>query len=156
MLYTVEETIELAVKSGIDVKLKPNGHVQLKGDLMVNYYPESKKQTAYIAGTKTGKKHVSPLDAVAMCFKAPDIVHQWQRDKRKSGASRRQRAAMLKRGIKTCFWCSTPVTLDSSTVEHKIPLMRGGLDNANNRTLACLKCNNDRGHDMPELKGCEV
>jgi len=155
MVYTVDQTVELALKHGVDCEIKPNGHVQLKGDLMVNYYPESSKRTAYIAGTKQGHRHTSPEDAIAMCFKAPAVVSKYERDKRKKGASRRQREAMIKKGVTNCFWCNTPVTLDTSTVEHKIPLARGGLDNANNRTLACYKCNNERGHDMPELSGME-
>jgi 5-methylcytosine-specific restriction endonuclease McrA len=44
------------------------------------------------------------------------------------------------------------LTLDTSTMDHVIPLHRGGLDNANNRVLACEPCNSKRGHDMPELK----
>ena len=151
-MFKISDVEKLAAKYDVAFTLRANGHVQLKGDLLVNYYPESSKQTAYVAGTTKGRRHTSPKDAIAMCFSAPEYAPQHQRDKRRAGASRRQRAALLKKGVNTCFWCGVPVDLDSSTIEHKIPLARGGLDNANNRTLACKKCNHERGDCMPELK----
>lgn len=140
----------LAKQHGVECIILQHGHVQLRGDLLVNYYPESKKRTAYVAGTTKGRKLVSPSEAVGMCFTAPPIVGKEDRDKR-SKDSRKKRAALIKKGVKACFWCQAPVTIDTSTLEHKIPLARGGLDNANNRTLACYDCNNGRGHDIPEL-----
>ena len=136
-----------ALERGVEYTDKGNGHIQLRGPLLVNYYPTSKNKSAYVAGTKKAAKHVTPEQALDMCFEAP--VSQGVKDKR-SGNSRRKRAQMLKK-IDKCYWCKTPLTLDTSTLEHKIPLHRGGLDNANNRTLACLKCNSDRGCNMPEL-----
>ena len=50
-----------------------------------------------------------------------------------------------------CHWCNTLLTEETATLEHIIPLKRGGLDNDNNRTLACEPCNQERGHDMPEI-----
>lgn len=139
---------QLALSAGVEYIDKGNGHIQLKGALLVNYYPTSKSKSAYVAGTKRASKQVTPEDAVKMCFQAPkaqtSIVNR-------KGNSREKRAAMLKKGITKCHWCQTPLTLDTSTIEHVIPLVRGGLDNANNRTLACKPCNSDRGGNMPEL-----
>jgi len=138
----------LAEGAGVEFIKKGANHYQFKGLLLVNYYPNSKDKSAYIAGTKKAHKNVTPEQAVAMCFKAP--VNLGAVDKR-NGNSRKIRAKMIRKGIARCHWCETPLTLDTSTIEHIIPLVRGGLDNANNRKLACLKCNNDRGGDMPEL-----
>ena len=137
----------LCKERGVEYIDRGNGHIQLKGPLLVNYYPDSKFKSAYVAGTKKAAKRVSPEDAIAMCFSAPDNLGHTDR---RRGNSRRQRAAMLKKSDK-CHWCGARLTLETSTVEHIIPLARGGLDNANNRELACKKCNNDRGSDMPEL-----
>jgi len=139
----------LAARKGVEVIEKPNGHVQLKGPLLVNYYPNSKSKSAYVAGTKKALKGVTPEDAVNMCFEVP--VLQTARPVKRSSKSRERRRKMLAKGIDTCCWCGTPLTLDNSTIEHVIPLARGGLDNANNRKLACKKCNEERGSDMPEL-----
>lgn len=139
---------EICAERGVEYRDCGNGHIQLKGPLLVNYYPESKFMTAYVAGTKKSVKRVHPDQAVDMCFEAP--VCQGVKDSR-SKNTRRQRMA-LHRKINKCHWCGIPLTIDTSTLEHKIPLGRGGLDNANNRTLACEPCNRERGSDMPELE----
>lgn len=141
---------KLAQEHNVEYTDKGNGHIQLKGALLVNYYPNSKSKSAYVAGTKKAHKYVDSINAIRMCFSLPVVVSQNDKDKR-SGNSRRKRAKMIKKGMSTCCWCSKPLDIDSSTIEHVIPLDRGGLDNANNRKLACEKCNQDRGNNMPEL-----
>lgn len=139
----------LALESGVEYIDKGNGHIQLKGALLVNYYPNSKSKSAYIAGTKRASKQVTPEEAIKMCFQLPVAIGEIV--KRKGNSTRPLRAKMLSKGITQCYWCKTPLTLDTSTLEHIIPLARGGLDNANNRTLACDPCNQERGSNMPEL-----
>ena len=139
----------LAKKHGVEYKERGNGHIQLKGALLVNYYPQSKAKTAYIAGTTEGKKNVTPKQAIQMCFTEPSGIKK--KDKRK-GNSRLKRQRMIDKGIKNCHWCGVEIDIDSSTLEHIIPLDKGGLENANNRTLACEKCNNERGNKMIELE----
>lgn len=144
-----EKLKQMCFDRNVEYLEKGNGHVQLKGALLVNYYPNSKNKSAYVAGTKRALKSVSLEQAVAMCFKAPVAVI---RPVKRSSNSRPKRAKMLKKGITKCHWCKAPLTLDTSTIEHIIPLSRGGLDHSNNRTLACEPCNQSRGGDMPELK----
>lgn len=139
----------LAEKNNIQYIEKPNGHIQLKGALLVNYYPKSKDKSAYIDRTKCKVKNVTPEQAIKMCSQEP--TNQGVTDKRAKGKSRKWRAAMIRRGITKCCWCDCELTLDTSTIEHVIPLSKGGLENRNNRKLACVKCNNDRGSNMPEL-----
>jgi len=151
MTHVIPELIRLSRAAGITIEKKANGHYQLHGGkFLVNYYPHSKKQTAYIAGTFKSVKHVTIAQAVQMCFEQPES--QGIHDKRQ-GNSRRKRTALLRKGITTCYWCGIPLHLDNSTLEHIIPLASNGLDNANNRTLACKPCNSSRGSGMPELKG---
>ncbi len=140
----------LAEARGVEYIEKPNGHIQLKGPLLVNYYPNSKSKSAYVAGTKKAAKQVTPEQAVNMCFEAP--VRQADKAEKRSSNSKSKRRKMIAKGITCCWWCKEPLTLDTSTLEHKIPLDIGGLDNANNRTLACFPCNQARGNTMPELK----
>lgn len=137
----------LCESKGVEYIDRGNGHIQLKGPLLVNYYPESKKSSAYVAGTKHKVTHVKPAQAVAMCFKAPKS--QGVADKRSRNTRNIRKAILKKRS--TCYWCEAPLTLDTSTLEHIIPIARGGLDNANNRTVACKPCNENRGSGMPEL-----
>ena len=142
--------MKLARESNLEVIKKMNGHYQLTGGkFLVNYYPHSKKRTAYIAGTFKSISNVSPVEAIKMCFDQPKsqgINHK------RANNSRRKRAALFRKGINSCYWCNKKLTLDTSTLEHIIPLASNGLDNANNRTLACAECNHSRGCNMPELK----
>lgn len=149
------DILAAAHAQGAAVVERPNGHFQIRGRLLVNYYPFSKRRSAYIAGTTGGRHDVSPTEAVTMAFVAPPTIRQDDMANRKKN-SRAKRAAMLKRGFTKCVWCGCQLDLDNSTIEHIIPLKRGGLDNANNRTLACVPCNSSRGHDMPELRATEV
>lgn len=142
--------LESAAKAkGITIVDRGNGHLQLTGGpLLVNYYPESKKRTAYVAGTTKKTVGVDPEKAIAMCFAAP--VSQGKKD------SRRKTYKSIKKNLyrksKKCLWCKHVFPLDQMTLEHIIPLDRGGLDNENNMALACATCNHDRGNNMPELE----
>ena len=53
-----DELRKLCEQRGFQLIEKPNGHFQINGKLLVNYYPFSKDKTAYIAQTKNGFKHV--------------------------------------------------------------------------------------------------
>ena len=150
MAQIIPKLRKLAREKGLTIVKHMHGHYQITGGtFLVNYYPHSKKQTAYVAGTFKSIPNVHPAQAIAMCFEQPKsqgISHS-----RKSG-TRRKRAALLRKGIDTCCWCGIKLTLDTSTLEHIIPLASNGLDNANNRTLACKPCNSTRGSNMPELE----
>lgn len=129
-----------------------NGHIQIQGRLLVNYYPESRKRTAYLDATKEGRHGISPEQALKMAFQAPPITDVRAKRSKQSGAKRRMLAKAVSIGGKyRCMWCVELFDKSELTVEHVIPLARGGLDNSNNKGLACQPCNNGRGHDMPEL-----
>jgi hypothetical protein len=142
---------DAAQARGATVSHKGNGHFQIRGRLLVNYYPFSKKRGAYVAGTTHGTNWVSPTEAVSMAFSAPPIAPDHKKDKRKHTTWAKKKRAWEKAN-RQCHWCQKPLTIAETTLEHIIPLHRGGLDNDNNRTGSCAACNHARGHDMPELK----
>jgi hypothetical protein len=44
-----------------------------------------------------------------------------------------------------CYFCKNPFTLDQLTLEHLIPVGRGGsARSADNHALACFECNNSK------------
>lgn len=134
-----------AKKHGVEVIDNGGGHIQLKGLLLVSYYPNSKKKTAYIAGTSGSSVNVSPEAAVMMAITIP----KGARSKRlKSYKAAKNRLLM---NNPYCCWCKMKLTKETATIEHIIPLARGGLNNHNNYALACEPCNTKRGCDMPEL-----
>lgn len=149
-MNAIQQLEKWCKQRGAELVERPNGHYQIKGPLLVNYYPNSKKRSAYIAGTTEKKTNVEPAEAVAMAFKPPKGLQK--RDKRRKKGYRAIKERMWRDGIRNCHWCGVDLTLETATLEHVIPLARGGLDNDNNRTLACEPCNRKRGSTMPELK----
>ncbi len=160
---TKHKITEAALAKGLMVKfLGPIGsHVQIIGPLLCNYYPDSKKRSAYVAGTTQRKNNVTLEEAVEMALKAPVLRPEQRKDwRRASGTTNgRRRIVSRLRGKfgDNCHWCKEIMVFFGdgplrATIEHVIPLDRGGLDNENNMRLAHKKCNNKRGNNMPELE----
>lgn len=148
----IKKAEKLAVDAGLElVKVSEvGGHYQLRGGpMLVNWYPLSKKKTAYVKATQKGVQQATPEMVVKMAFSAPDKSPE--KVTRNSGKAQRAKRRMLKYKP-FCHWCGIELTQETATLEHIVPLKRGGLDHHNNMTLACEPCNRKRGHDMPELK----
>lgn len=147
---------KLALERGLSLKDCGSGHIQIiGGPLLVNYWPDSKKRTAYVAGTSSGHRSATPEQAISMALTPPAV--QTHGTHRKGNYKREKLRRLAKRA--TCLWCGCGLSIDGhapgthkATLEHVIPLKRGGLDNANNRDIACGKCNQERGHNMPEIQ----
>ena len=45
-----------------------------------------------------------------------------------------------------CCYCDKQCTRDEMTVDHIVPLSRGGLDEVTNLRLACFGCNQEKGN----------
>lgn len=147
-----------AAARGLRVVQCSEHHFQIiGGPLLVNYYPTSKKRSAYVAGTRAAKDHVTPEQACEMTSAPPKIN---KAEKKRPQLTRHKRRMMKK--SRHCYWCKV-MTFDPeidgpcepnivATVDHKIPRSRGGLDHSNNYVLACKKCNERRANEMPELK----
>lgn len=143
--------VQSAAKArGATVRDCGNGHIQIHGVLLVNYYPNAKRQTAYVAGTTGGKRFVDPEQAVALAFQPPAFQPGIAKRKQQTSAKHR-----MFKTQKRCHWCRIKLTAETATVDHVIPISRGGLNNDNNRVLACQPCNSARGHAMPEI-GAQV
>jgi hypothetical protein len=48
-----------------------------------------------------------------------------------------------------CRWCQCPLTRDTATADHLVPLSRGGSNDWANLCLACLGCNQSRQNKLP-------
>lgn len=144
----IEGHLERACKkAGVELKHCGNGHFQIKGALLVNYWPLTVKRRAYVAGTKQSSTNVDVQQAVAMSLKLPEA----QETPVKRSSYKKAKLQMLKKKP-FCHWCKLPLIAETATVDHVIPLSRGGLNNSNNRVLACSPCNQARGNQMPEVK----
>jgi 5-methylcytosine-specific restriction endonuclease McrA len=61
-----------------------------------------------------------------------------------------------------CYYCNSRVLVfvnvegtrpkpNSATIDHFIPLSRGGVDHYDNLVLSCYRCNSSKGNTMPDL-----
>lgn len=150
----MKELRRLAQRHGLQMTERENGHVQLQGQVLVNYYPESKNRTAYVERMTGGIKHVTPTQAVDFALHPEKIPGNVVcKAKRKPSYTRHKRRMLKKHPY--CFWCAkkgiqNKLEATTATVDHVIPLSKGGLDNNNNRVLSCLPCNQTKGNKMPE------
>ncbi len=55
----------------------------------------------------------------------------------------------MKRLSNECYYCHKPLGRREKTIDHKIPLSRGGEHTYSNLVVACKQCNNDKS-DMTE------
>lgn len=155
-MASVAKLLKTAEKYGVKVVDCGNGHFQLEGRLLVNYYPTSKYQTAYVAGTVGGHRGVDEFRAVMMALKTPILAPGKEKAKRKNG-TRLIRWKLWQLGYRHCYVCKCAFnSFDETTLEHIIPLDRGGLDHPNNRTLSHEPCNRLRANNMPELEGAQT
>lgn len=47
-----------------------------------------------------------------------------------------------------CFWCGKLLPIEQLTLDHLLPISRGGSNNLENLRLACLPCNQGRGNSL--------
>lgn len=115
-----------------------------KSPLLVNFYPSN--QTVYVVGTKTGFR--GGIEQAVKAASTPPKCRGVRAKRRASyGPQRRDMLAVYPH----CHWCRVGLDDTDATVDHRIPLSRGGLNNRNNLVLACAPCNQGRGNAMPEI-----
>jgi 5-methylcytosine-specific restriction protein A len=44
-----------------------------------------------------------------------------------------------------CYWCGRALTVENSTVDHLVPLIRGGKSSGSNLVICCENCNGEKG-----------
>ena len=49
-----------------------------------------------------------------------------------------------KYGALACIYCLVPLTKETSQVEHKTPISRGGTNEFSNLGISCIKCNKEK------------
>lgn len=145
---------KLAAPHDIRVTDRGHGHIQLLGKQLVNYYPLSRRRTAYVDGTTNGRAGVEPKEAILMALIDPSAKPPEGKPKRRQQTRIKKR--LLKRtqqinGMYRCWYCPHLFWPDELTVEHLIPVSKGGADIDANKVLACAPCNSDRGNKMPTI-----
>lgn len=60
------------------------------------------------------------------------------------------KAEIIKRDGQKCYLCLKDLTLKEVTIDHFVPLSKGGFHCASNARIACLKCNQEKGVKINE------
>lgn len=144
-----EEFQKEAEKHGLAVRQCAEYHWQIRSEeMIVNYYPTT--GTLFINGTTKGRSVFNLMDVIKAAMQAPPLIDKKvERKSRTWSFAERKRLSAV---IKNCFWCGKPFSkYNKPTLEHIIPLARGGSNLRDNLTLACHSCNKARGHNMPNL-----
>lgn len=128
-------------------------HFSIKGSVYnVNFYPT--KKTFYINGCNAIDKKTCTYKTAEELIDIADGKKNFSNSLSEENAKRKNykhRKKQLFENIKSCFWCSKELTLETATVEHKIPLSKGGSNRNDNLTLACVECNSQRKNKTTKL-----
>ena len=77
-------------------------------------------------------------------YKAQSRAHlQTERLKAKQLRSTKWWKQKLEEGI--CYYCQKTFTTDKLTMDHKLPLARGGYSSKSNIVISCQDCNTKKG-----------
>ena len=118
-------------------------HVQLQGKYQVNVYPTTGR--VYIQGMNYSARIFDHGEAVdyATGDRFPDGVE----GKRRRCMSAKKRALWDKTSMRRCPLCGEVIkAIEEATVDHKIPLSRGGSHQFDNLQLAHEACNQKKGN----------
>ena len=134
-------------KAGLEALDYGNNHWQIKGGaVMVNYYPSTR--TAYANGTVRGIKDCSVGKAIDLAKSGPKS----SLEKAKRFGNYQKDKDRLMRINPRCRWCGTLLTEKTATIDHIIPLGKGGSNRHDNLTLACEPCNKSKADSLEMLQ----
>lgn len=131
---------------GTGVTLEKFGeyHYQLRGVFIVNIWPSKTKY--YVEGTNKSGRYNSLDDLVSLSIGEKNPPEAEIKVKR---INLKKQKALLWEQSHVCFSCGKEIeTFDQATVEHKIPLSRGGSNRLSNLALSHGNCNQVRGNDI--------
>lgn len=74
-------------------------------------------------------------------IKHPSIIRLINDYRKIFSATKFNRSALIKRDKKTCQYCGEKLFLNQITIDHIVPLSKGGTDSFNNCVIACKPCN---------------
>jgi 5-methylcytosine-specific restriction endonuclease McrA len=76
-------------------------------------------------------------------------ISQIKKEKAKVREFKKTRAWQQKISAGVCYYCGKKFTAKELTLDHIVPLARGGKTTTGNVVAACLECNKNKGVDTP-------
>ena len=72
-----------------------------------------------------------------------------KREKRKAQDLRRSQWWKNKKGQNTCYYCKKNILAKELTMDHIVPIIRGGFSKKSNIVTACKQCNSEKKYLLP-------
>ncbi len=82
-------------------------------------------------------------------FISPVSEREIGREKQKARDLRKTRWWKDKCEEGMCYYCGAQVVPKELTMDHLVPIIRGGKSTKNNLVTACKECNNKKKHSLP-------
>lgn len=141
----------LAIKNDLAFRECNEFHLQIKGLYTVNIYES--KSSYYINGTnKKGSFNINEPEFLINLAKGEGDL-SIDKDKANRKKFKRTKKLILWQKNPTCFYCQELIeNWEYATIEHKIPLCKGGSNRNDNLALSHLKCNQERGSGIGIIK----
>lgn len=127
-------------RAGVEYKRHNDFHLSVRGRYHVNVYPSTRKvfvKGGVRGGSVTGIEHILEL---AQGERAADVGKLAKRQQLTDSKRRLWRMGHY------CGICREPMdSIDEASVDHVVPLARGGSNRFENLQLAHPDCNSERG-----------
>lgn len=137
---------KIAKENNVDFRICNEFHIQLRALYIVNVYEGKSKY--YVSGANLSsyfsKAKPMHLINVALGKNETAVSPKTKREKISAGTKRN-----LWQKSKDCFFCKRRIeSFSEASIEHVIPLGKGGSNRMNNLALSHEKCNHERGNSM--------
>lgn len=101
------------------------------------------------------EEHTTVVRSVSSQFRLPAVIRlrRWVNLKRRPPIIRFSRSNIYLRDEYTCQYCAKKFTERQLTLDHVLPVVRGGRKNWENIVTACMPCNQRKGDRTPEEMG---
>lgn len=140
--------------NGLSLRKCAENHWKVEGGVVVvNVWIGPKGVTIYIEGTAGGCHVRKWSDVITAATTVPN--GRYVRAKAKRHRSNRPYRERLHRGAiargetPACHWCGREFeSVNDSTLDHVIPLAKGGSNGQDNVVLACPECNANRADNV--------
>jgi len=94
----------------------------------------------------------SKINTVSLEIPVPEIIVLTEYDSIPQKTIKFSKENLLIRDDFACAYCQCPLTLDTTTIDHVIPVSKGGRTTWENCTSACKMCNHEKADNAPHGK----
>jgi 5-methylcytosine-specific restriction endonuclease McrA len=104
------------------------------------------------------EEYVTTVHTVSRSFRVPAVIRlrRWVNLKRQTPVIRFSRANIYARDDHRCQYCQQRFSERELTLDHVVPVVRGGKKTWENIVAACIRCNQRKGDRTPEEVGLKL